>query len=91
MRAFREVPRCVCPRVAVLEHQRLPAAAVPFAQRHLADVEIFELEAFEDERSDPREVRVRDEAGRSLRDARSTPARGPKRTSTTDGHGHRAA
>lgn len=90
MRAFREVPRCV-PRMAVLERHRLPGAAMPHAQRHLADVDIFELEAFEHGRSDPRDVRVRDEAGRSLLDARSTPARGPKRTSTTDWHGHRAA
>jgi hypothetical protein len=41
--------------------------------------------------SDPHDVRVRDEAGRSLLDAGSIPARGPERTSTTDWHGHRAA
>jgi len=76
--------------MAVVEHYRLPGAAMPGAQRHLAEVDIFELEAFERERSNLRDGRVRDEAGRSLRDARSTPARGPKRTSTTDWHGHRA-
>jgi hypothetical protein len=77
--------------MAVLEHHRLPGAVMPYAQRHLVDVEIFEPEAFEHERSDPRDVRVRAEAGRALLDARSASARGPKRTSTTDWHGRRAA
>src|SRR5450755_1961714 len=90
MRAFREVSRCVCPRMGVLEHHRLPGAAMPYARRHLADVDTLELEAFEHERSDSRDGRVRGEAGRSLRDARSTTPCGPKGTSTTDWHGHRA-
>jgi hypothetical protein len=51
--------------MAVLEHYRLPGAAVPCVQRHLADVDRFELEGFEHERSDPHGVRVRGEAGSS--------------------------
>jgi hypothetical protein len=41
------VPGCVRPRVAVQHHHRLPVAAAPYAQRHLADVDIFEREVFE--------------------------------------------
>jgi hypothetical protein len=63
---------------------------MPHVQRHPAYVDIFELEAFEHGRSDPRGVLVRDEAGRSLPGARSIPACGPKRTATTDWPGHRA-
>lgn len=77
--------------MAVQQNHRLPVAAVPYAQRHFADVDVFEREAFEHELLGPRDARVRDKAGRCLLDARSIPARGPERTSTTDWHGHRAA
>jgi hypothetical protein len=35
--------------MALQQHHRLPVAAVPYAQRHLADVDVFEREAFEPE------------------------------------------
>jgi len=77
--------------MAMREHHRLSGAAMPYARPHLADVDVFELEAVEHERSDSLDGCVSGEAGRSLRDSGSTPACGPKRTSTTDWRGHRAA
>jgi hypothetical protein len=66
-------------------------AAVPYARRHLADLDIFEREASNTSYSGPRGVRVWGEAVPALLDARSIRARDPERTSTTDWHGHRAA
>ena len=39
-------PRCMRPRMAVQQHHRPPVAAMPDAQRNIADVDIFEREAF---------------------------------------------
>jgi hypothetical protein len=72
--------------MAEVPHERDHVAGVPYAQRHLADVEIFEREVVNTSYSDRRDVRVRDEAGRSVLGGRSIPARGPE-----DWHGHRGA
>lgn len=85
------MPGCVRPRVAVPQHHRLPVAAMPDAQRHIADVDMLELEAFEHVYSGSHASRVWDEAGRASLDARSIPALGPERAPRTDGHGHGAA
>ena len=85
------MPGCVRPRVAVQQHHRLSVAAMPDAQRHLADVDIFEREAFEHELLRlAQDVRVRDEAGRASLDARSIRLAAPSGRRRR-GHGHRAA
>ena len=82
------MPGCVRPRVAVQHHHRLPVAAMPDAQRHIADADMLELEAFEHiysgSHAHPREGRGR---ARASLDAQSIPALGPERTPRTDGHG----
>jgi len=77
VRGVQTVPSRPPMWMAVQQHYRLAAAAVRNAQRHVADVDIFEREAFEHALLDPHDVRVRDEAGRFLLDAGSIPARGP--------------
>ena len=85
------VPRCMRPRMAVQQHHRLPVAAVPYAQRHLADVDIFEREAFEHELLRPaRRPRV-GRGRRRLTRCPIDPGSRPRAASTTDWHGHRAA
>jgi hypothetical protein len=59
------MPGCVRPRVAVEQHHRLAVAAVPYAQRHLADVDMLEREAFEHELLRPAR-RPREGRGRPL-------------------------
>jgi hypothetical protein len=78
------------PRMAVQQHHRLPVAAVPCAQRDLADVGIFEREAFEQWLIRPaRCPRVGRGSPRLTRCPIDPGARAE--TSTTDWHGHGAA
>ena len=77
--------------MAVRRYERPPVAAVPYVQRHLADVDMFEREAFEHKLLRPaRRPRLGRGSPRLTR-CPSDPGSRPQAASTTDWHGQRAA